>query len=468
MTNKVNSAAWRKLGKVKQRNVVASGMPEVLHIASLKSPNCDARRDQRISSHPKRDVRCDLHRRYWLRSEIRTSAPTFPGSRVTSSPDQYFALIVPATCLLLGSVLIACWRMVGNQKYMLWLGTGYVLVALPLAAQCLMDNQQLANWSVACGVFYLSGSWATAQGMALRYNGTTKRWAMLLIISVTLAALAYYSYSYEALWLRMLSLNSGMALMLALAVPAVMKGGRSTSKTERLLRASYLLLVLYSLLRQAGWFWIDPAELGQQLSQSRFWLVMLAVNLLLNLLFLILLLASVLRELLTTLRYERNHDPLTKLLNRRAFFELAQERMRAEPHQRWALIACDLDHFKQLNDAYGHAAGDEALETAARIFLAQVRQDDLVTRFGGEEFLVLLRFDDLKLANQIAERMRCHLARALFKRSDERLTASFGVYLVLPGELLTDAIEHADTLLYKAKRGGRNRIVASEPLPYFA
>ena len=384
------------------------------------------------------------------------------------SADHLFALIVPAVLLLLGSVLVVGWRFLRRQAYMLWLGGGYIAISLPLAAHCLMDNQQLPSWSLACGALYLGGSWASAQGIALRYGKRTSPVAATVIAAATLASLFYFSHITEALQLRILSVNVGMACMLALGAPAVLGAARTQFIAEKSLRACYLVLVLFAVTRHSLFTWMVPLEHGQDLARSQFWQLMLATHLLLNMVFMFLLMAAVLREIFLTLRHERNHDPLTQLLNRRAFFEQAGEAMQRRREQRWALLACDLDHFKQLNDTCGHAAGDEMLAAAGRILVENARHNDLVTRFGGEEFLVLLRCEDLRLARAAAERMRQQLEKARFVDGHHRLTASFGVVLIGPHEGLPAAIKRVDSLLYTAKRRGRNCIEIEQPFESYA
>lgn len=145
-------------------------------------------------------------------------------------------------------------------------------------------------------------------------------------------------------------------------------------------------------------------------------------------------------------------DSLTGLSNRRTM--LARLESLPEIDGSWecppALILLDLDHFKALNDSLGHAAGDDALVRAADALVALVRPEDLVSRWGGEEFLVLLEETDRQNAWAIAERMRDGL-------EDTGVTASLGIAWAHPGETVTVWIGRADEAMYEAKRAGRNR-----------
>lgn len=185
---------------------------------------------------------------------------------------------------------------------------------------------------------------------------------------------------------------------------------------------------------------------------------MLAISLIICMWFTFVVLACVVRELFQTMNTERNQDPLTRLLNRRAFFEQAERQLHPQIGGRWALIACDVDHFKVVNDTWGHAAGDQVLALVAQCLVQQVRQYDLVARFGGEEFVVLLGCEDILAAKAVAERMRAQIEGTHFPVISGSVTASFGVTLIAPGQALLAAIEDADAMLYQAKRAGRNQV----------
>jgi diguanylate cyclase (GGDEF)-like protein len=163
-------------------------------------------------------------------------------------------------------------------------------------------------------------------------------------------------------------------------------------------------------------------------------------------------------------------DPLTKVLNRRAFAEHAEQALTvAKRHDRsLAIIMCDLDHFKRLNDTYGHQAGDAVLTATARCLEQSVRASDKVARFGGEEFVVLLVETAPEAAVVVAERCRSAIRdldlAQLASHATGQQTASLGV-AVFPehGDTLDGLIARADQALYHAKHTGRDRTVVFAP-----
>jgi diguanylate cyclase (GGDEF)-like protein len=157
-------------------------------------------------------------------------------------------------------------------------------------------------------------------------------------------------------------------------------------------------------------------------------------------------------------------DELTGVCNRRRFLENAEYELRAARRygRALSLIMFDLDHFKRINDRYGHQCGDAVLEAAAETACAGLRETDCLARYGGEEFAVLLPESGRAEAEAVAERIREALARLVVQWAGEELslTASFGVTSVSARERDIDPLlERADRALYEAKDAGRNRVV---------
>ena len=157
------------------------------------------------------------------------------------------------------------------------------------------------------------------------------------------------------------------------------------------------------------------------------------------------------------------YDPLTGLMNRRFLSEnLKHEINRClRSKNRFSIVLCDLDHFKEINDQYGHDCGDEILKHVTGLLDDSVRAQDMVSRWGGEEFLILLPDTLLSGARVLAEKLRRRIERDKFvyEGQDIQVTMSFGVSECECEATPEICIRAADTNLYEAKKRGRNRVV---------
>lgn len=175
--------------------------------------------------------------------------------------------------------------------------------------------------------------------------------------------------------------------------------------------------------------------------------------------------AEELQKLHSTLKELASHDSLTGLLNRRAFHELATQMLKSAHRRKEpaALIMLDLDHFKQVNDRYGHLEGDHVLKMVAEALKATARENDIVARHGGEEFVMAMTGVDEAESLVAAERVRTAIAALTDTKC--RITASLGVAAFTPGvqkrdvaQILEEMLCQADKALYAAKNHGRNQV----------
>lgn len=154
-------------------------------------------------------------------------------------------------------------------------------------------------------------------------------------------------------------------------------------------------------------------------------------------------------------------DSLTGLLNRRSMQNRVRELRCEQPN--FAVIVADLDHFKQLNDTYGHETGDRALRLFAGTFVASLRKQDLVSRHGGEEFVAVLPSCSGPDARTAADQVRARLAAAVAEHGLPPFTYSFGITEATDGEELPEIIARADLALFDAKRAGRDQALLYDP-----
>ncbi|UJQ93647.1 GGDEF domain-containing protein [Mariluticola halotolerans] len=173
-------------------------------------------------------------------------------------------------------------------------------------------------------------------------------------------------------------------------------------------------------------------------------------------------------DMLADIRAESETDRLSGLLNRRGF-EARVEQLRQSAVMPATLVMCDLDHFKQINDEFGHVVGDHVIE----VFSTQLRllapETAVVGRMGGEEFAVLLPMVNVIAGRLFAENVRASFANMPIRDLPRlrRVTASFGVAEMEHGEPYASMLQRADKALYDAKADGRNRVSVAAPLPAF-
>ena len=176
-----------------------------------------------------------------------------------------------------------------------------------------------------------------------------------------------------------------------------------------------------------------------------------------------------LQERLDMATIEALTDPLTGLTNRKGLSMAIDEALAsAEQSQVYpCLLMLDIDHFKKINDSFGHLLGDKAIKSVADTLKKQIKGKDTAARYGGEEFSVLLPETELKNAWTVAENIRRIIESMTIKRKNDkqeicRMTISIGIARYHPSGSITDFIEQADNALYQSKNTGRNRVTIFE------
>lgn len=202
-------------------------------------------------------------------------------------------------------------------------------------------------------------------------------------------------------------------------------------------------------------------------SQTRFWQLMSLFSALLVISGLLVVMVHRAKRNRVELEKLANIDSLTGLNNRRRVFELIDYQIDLANRHRFplTLVIADLDHFKKINDQFGHAMGDKVLKGFGELCMATLRQTDIVGRIGGEEFILVFPMTDLQNSNTALENLSakvCGLSD-IFGTEGLQLSVSCGITIHENEMSLTDLMSQADRALYKAKKNGRNRIEVFEP-----
>ena len=279
------------------------------------------------------------------------------------------------------------------------------------------------------------------------------------VAALSLIWLEVVGHSALGTWL--VGWNSGFHYYLLMFIPAIVVGRGRRRITPVMLLALFVFYIgMYELSRRYG----AQAPLGD---------LGLSVTHAFNVAVVFAMAAYTARYYYgSVLRAERRledqaaTDPLTGLSNRRRLASLAQERIAQarQAGQPTAVVIADIDHFKRINDAHGHEAGDRVLVHVAELLARSSRARDLLARWGGEEFLLVMPTCALADAQALAERMRAAVADRPARHGALAIPASLslGVAQLRSGESLEAAIARADGALYASKHAGRNRVTTAD------
>ena len=332
--------------------------------------------------------------------------------------------------------------------------------AVPLQAEVLRAAGNLSG---------IAAMIALQRGIWLFVDQPLRGGAHLLALGVAVAA-AFIGLAPRGGALRV-SLNSGILTLLAASTARDLY--RHANDALHLRRPWLMALPLVAAaagfafrgLQAALW----PATVASQMTTDSILNVASSVvYVVIALTFHALLMTLVVTRLLADLRHRSRHDGLTGLLNRRAIEEAMQAQMQRSRRsgEIFSVLMFDLDHFKAINDRFGHVVGDRALKHAAAALKAGLRQVDSLARIGGEEFLALMPGASLAASRPIAERLRLTLEARPLGQDGGLVALSVSIGLAQwtdPAEDASRLLARADDALYQAKLQGRNRVVAALP-----
>jgi diguanylate cyclase (GGDEF)-like protein len=381
------------------------------------------------------------------------------------NPVAYLLVSMCFTSAALAVVFWIAWRSFGREAHALTWAITFAVVTLQRVLNLASDAfpSRDVYWVVVTGI----GAAAVTMALVghLQRSGRSTRVGMLVTLAVAVElATVWFTFARPHLGLRMAlqPIHAGILLCLmawilyrhrpwptatdkgAAAAHLVFGLGQGTAGVVALLQGPEVVQSLLDLYLQIN-FLIMP---GAFAAMGMFVVLILASDM-----------AERMRQLAVT-------DPLTGLLNRRGFREAAERTLAqaARAGMPLSLILGDIDRFKSINDTFGHAVGDVGIKTFAEELRRGRRLGDVVARIGGEEMVVLLPGSDLGEAAELAERIRVGLRERGLDTGERRgpVSASFGVAALGPGvETLDGLLREADGALYRAKEGGRDRVVCA-------
>ncbi|KXU30724.1 diguanylate cyclase [Sphingobium sp. 22B] len=324
---------------------------------------------------------------------------------------------------------------------------GFALVPTPL-------------WGFLADLLFASGFLLFSQALLERWR---PNWLLRVRIAIWALSVMLCAVSLMLDNLPFELAASDFGCFLLIGLPLIAGRDRLDNWSDRTLFGAATLVAVDNLIRGST---VPLTLSGGSFLSSDYAFLMQALACVLGLFLALAALAANMLDLLA--RYQRDalHDPLSGLLNRRGFDDAIGQRARKLPTQ-GSLIVCDIDHFKSINDAHGHALGDRVIVTLARILVQFAPAEAITARFGGEEFILFLPDADAARAATVANDIRESIAQEVARQLglSRPLTASFGLSAVQPGDAaIHDAIARADAALYEAKTHGRNRVCVRRAL----
>lgn len=379
--------------------------------------------------------------------------------RVPSNP---LVLIGPAILLVFAASFVGIWIRDRRLRYLLFFSAACLLFCLGTLSQILgMPAGHGPNAVVSSFLYTLSVALLN-DGLLRRSGQRLNLGSYLAILVLICGGIAYFFYVDRQLLVRIYILNFGYGLI-CLVTAWRLRALRSGMFAEKVL---FWILLAFSLhffprtVLTVG----TVAPFAGTFGTSPFWLALQFSLAVLGVMLALALFAVTVSDMVADLRHERAVDPLTGVLNRRGFDERAQELLTDPRNWPISLILVDIDHFKSINDTFGHPVGDAVLKAFGRLLQGLMRQVDVCGRLGGEEFAYLLPNCDAAGADVFAERLRQGVRQQHFEgvSREHQLTASFGVASARRGEGLEELTARADAALYRAKRQGRDRVEVDE------
>jgi diguanylate cyclase (GGDEF)-like protein len=383
---------------------------------------------------------------------------------------MHLMLIPPILLAAFAVTLAGLWLLDRRRLHLLPLAGAFAGFGAAILVQVLELPPQSAFSSVVSAHLYAAGAALLALGITWRSGRRGIPPPLLLLPVVMVATLAWFSYVDDRLLIRIYVLNFGLGLIL-LAGAWHARRLADGSLAERALFWLLLALALHFFPRtlltagNIGSRISDPASFGG----TDFWVLTMYAGAVFGVVIGIALVLVTAADLMAGLQRERDTDALTGTLNRRGLDTRAAELLEQPAQRPIALVACDIDHFKAINDQFGHHAGDLVLERIGMLLRNSCRATDLVARIGGEEFVVVLPNSTAEDGFELAERLRRLVAETDVSRGPP-VTCSFGVAQLhdLDRDIWA-GLQRADRQLYAAKHAGRNRTIVETldgaPLP---
>lgn len=370
-------------------------------------------------------------------------------------PGDNFAFLLPVIMTIFGVVFVALGK-AGIRHAWFW-GAGFFCSATAFTLPHVTQPEQASTIVLVADALFISAFFFYGQALTSRLRSRQMLPLRLCVASGGFAIIVWCVLGLRSAAAELFMGDLICATLLAIAV--ILCIPRVKRPDERILLGAAALVVTETVVRMTV-FSSDIPDSFENFATSGYAFVMQAVATIGALLLALSALLTVTWDIIDRYRDAAERDALTGLFNRRGL-ETAVDSLAAGNHTSIAIICCDIDHFKKINDTFGHASGDRVLQGISGIMRQTLPSSAQIARIGGEEFVALLPGYDMESGIGMANMLRLAIAGRNWSDAgvSKPVTASFGIDCRAPGDRsLHEAIGRADIGLYTAKTAGRNRV----------
>ncbi|MBX9454704.1 MAG: GGDEF domain-containing protein [Rhizobium sp.] len=367
-----------------------------------------------------------------------------------------FALVLPILMAIVAGTFMVLSRF--NLPAAFAWGLGFGFCAAGFTTSIMLVPATLA--ALVSDLFFIAGFYFYAEAFLIHFAMPLFRRERIAFAAIYLIMNAYVVLRIESLHLELLLNDVATSCLLGFALVRVMHHARTIADRAAVLTGS--VVVIDTLIRVLAFvYFANASDRLEDFAQSSYAQAMQVTTAIVGLFYALSIAAALADRAIRQLHDVAERDPLTGLLNRRGFAR-SMEAAGVGGRLAGAILTCDIDHFKQVNDRHGHAAGDRVIQTLALALGRCLPGTAVSARFGGEEFVTFLPNTSLAEAGILAQGLRARFAAQDWRAIDidRQITASFGVAAIADGDdTAWPAITRADRALYEAKAAGRNKVV---------
>lgn len=374
----------------------------------------------------------------------------------------FIALLNPAISAIFAGGFFILWRHQRERRYIGLLAFSYFAAACGYLLQSVTLPFGVALTKLASNTFFVVTACMMALGILGKFGRKVPHLALGLMSGAGLAVLSWFLFVQPDMGWRVLAINFTLA-GICLVIAAELRAVKDKIFVDRVLMVALAVNACNFLVRPIVIIaFVGPPVSDGDIFMSLYWITTAVTHAFNSVLLAICLMTGIALEVIGRLRKDALSDPLSGLLNRRGFEERGNARLarRVAEHAPTSLVLADLDHFKDINDKYGHAVGDRVIAAFGTTLRELAGEGAITGRIGGEEFAVILPGRGSAQAQSFAESVRISFANVAIAglAKATSFTASFGISEWEEGDTLSRMLDRADVALYRAKDNGRNNV----------